>query len=72
MYLILYTCTLKVHVYTCVYMCVICSLYINYIYYYVFQTEEFIILADPSLSLFTADQESALDEIPQHKITDFR
>ena len=29
-------------------------------------------LADPSLSLLSDNQESALDEFPQHKITDFR
>lgn len=29
-------------------------------------------LADPSLSLLNMDQESSVDEIPQHKITDFR
>lgn len=34
--------------------------------------EEFIALADPSLSLLSDDQESAMDEFPQHKITDFR
>ena len=36
------------------------------------QVDEFVALADPSLSLLSADQESALDEIPQNKITDFR
>ena len=29
-------------------------------------------LADPSLSLLNMDQESSVDEIPQHKITEFR
>ncbi|XP_011402705.2 PREDICTED: DNA (cytosine-5)-methyltransferase 1-like isoform X1 [Amphimedon queenslandica] len=33
--------------------------------------DEFITLADPSLSVLSADQESALDDVPQHKITGF-
>lgn len=39
------------------------------------QNEEFITLADPSLSLLTGEEEGEMDsieEIPQHKVTDYR
>ena len=38
------------------------------------QNEEFITLADPKLSLFTGDEQDVemdVNDIPQHKITDF-
>ena len=43
--------------------------------FFLSQTEEFITLADPKLSLFTGKEEDVdmmdVNDIPQHKITDF-
>ena len=39
------------------------------------QNEEFITLADPSLSLLTGEEEGEMDsleDLPQHKVTDYR
>ena len=38
------------------------------------QVDEFIMLTDPKLSVFTGDEETinSADERPQHKITNFR
>jgi len=51
------------------------TLVCNETHCFLFQNEEFITLADPKLSLFTGEEEDVdmmdVNDIPQHKITDF-